>query len=306
MPAFPGCREIPLTGHGDPVERGILPTIFRDSTGRRAWAFLPVCAALVALLVTPSVRAAGWEMRVCADPTTLPFTARDGSGLDNKIAAILAADLGAKLTFDWHLNNADMVDVELRQGHCDMIMGVPDGYRGLLSTVAYYRSPYVFVYRADSGLHISSLTDPTLAHLKIGLQSYGILPQDTLVHEGYQKSIVASYEGDDTVPDHLGKIIRAVANGDVQLGIAWGPVAGYYASKLATKLDIVKITPEIDNNGNVMSETMTIAVRDGDTSLRDALDKALADRWDEVQAVLKQYHVPLESLPRPVAPKGVP
>lgn len=260
---------------------------------------------LVALLVAPNVRAAGWEMRVCADPVTLPFTMRDGSGLDNKIAAILADDLGASLSYDWHLNNADMVDLELRQGKCDLIMGVPDGYRGLLNTVPYYRSPYVFVYRADSGLHISSLTDPALANLRIGVQ-YGLLPQDVLVQEGFQKSVVQDYMGDATVPDHLGKVIRAVAVGDIQVGIAWGAVAGYFASKDPVKLDVVKVTPEIDDNGNIMSETMTIAVRVDDLSLRDALDKAIADRWDDIQAVLEQYHVPVEPLPRPVAPRSVP
>ena len=262
--------------------------------------------ALVLLLITPTVRAAGWEMRVCADPTTLPFSTQGGTGLDNKIAAILARDLGATLNYDWHLNNADMVDMELRQGRCDLIMGVPDGYRGLLTTIPYYRSPYVFVFRADSGLDISSLTDPALAKLKIGLQQYGVIPQDTLVHEGFQNSIVASYEGDDTAPNHLGKVIDAVARGDVQLGIAWGPVAGYFASKQPVKLDVVRVTPAIDDNGNVMSETMTIAVRVGDTSLQDALDKAIADRWDDIQTVLKQYHVPTEPLPRPVAPRSVP
>ncbi|MEJ2668473.1 MAG: transporter substrate-binding domain-containing protein [Deinococcales bacterium] len=274
--------------------------------GRSRVPLAGLCVALAALLLMGNVRAAGWEMRVCADPTTLPFTAQDGSGFDNKIAEILAQDLGAHVTYDWHLFNSDMVNLELREGKCDMIMGVPDGYDGLLTTLPYYRSPYVFVYRADSGLKVSSLTDPLLAHLRIGLQSYGILPQDTLVHEGWQKSIVASYEGDNTIPDHLGKIITAVVNKDVQLGIAWGPVAGYFASRQPVKLDIVTVTPEIDDNGNVMSEAMTIAVRVGDTSLRDDLDRALADRWDEIQAVLKQYHVPLESVPRPVAPKGLP
>ncbi|MEJ2668320.1 MAG: hypothetical protein P8Z81_14710, partial [Deinococcales bacterium] len=109
-----------------------------------------------------------------------------------------------------------------------------------------------------------------------------------------------------TIPDHLGKINTAVANKDVQLGIAWGPEAGYFASRQPVTLDIVKVTPEIEENGNVMSVAMPLAVRVGDTSLRDDLDRALADRWDQIQAVLKQYHVPLESVPRPVAPKGLP
>ena len=88
-----------------------------------------------------------WEMKVCADPVSLPFSSQDESGFENRIAAILADELRARVTYDWHLFNSDMINERLREGECDLIMGVPDGYKNLLTTLAYYQSPYIFVYR---------------------------------------------------------------------------------------------------------------------------------------------------------------
>ena len=41
-------------------------------------------------------------------------------------------------------------------------------------------------------------------------------------------------------------------------------------------------------------------MRPQDEALRDAIDHALAARWDDVQAVLKDAGVPLLHLPQPV------
>ncbi|HEX7021584.1 MAG TPA: hypothetical protein VF171_01925 [Trueperaceae bacterium] len=78
---------------------------------------------------------------MCADPISLPFSYRDGSGFENRIAEILADQLHAKLTFVWWSQGPTMISDQLRAGGCDMIMGVPDGYEPLLTTIAYYRSP---------------------------------------------------------------------------------------------------------------------------------------------------------------------
>jgi mxaJ protein len=38
------------------------------------------------------------ELRVCADPNNRPFSAQDGSGMENKISEVIAQELGAKVT----------------------------------------------------------------------------------------------------------------------------------------------------------------------------------------------------------------
>ncbi len=265
---------------------------------------LTLLTLLAALGPVAHAQQASWEMRVCADPSSLPFSALDRSGFENRIAAILADDLGAKLTYDWHIFNGDIVDTQLRNGACDMIMGVPDGFANLLTTVAYYQSPYVFVYRADAGFDIASLDDPVLSTLRIGVQSYGIPPHQALIRRKLLTNVVQVYGGDAGVPDHLRQVIDAVAAGDIDVGLAWGPVAGYFASREDVPLEVVPVTPEFDPPALVMSTPMTIAVRVGDDALRDRLNIALGDRWDEIQTVLEDYGVPREDVPRPVAGAG--
>lgn len=244
----------------------------------------------------------GWEMRVCADPSSMPFSSDDGRGFENEIAGILADELGARVTYDWHYFNSDIVRLELRAGNCDMLMGVPDGYEDLLTTVAYYQSPYVLLYRQNQGYELSSFDDPVLRTLKIGVQSNGIPPQTSLVEHGLGANIVATYRAEYGAPDRLAQIVKAVANGDVDVGVAWGPQVGYYAGELGLDLAVVPITSEFDPASLPMTVPMTIAVRPGDVALRDALNVALAARWADVQAVVERYHVPVEPLTPPRVP----
>ncbi|MCC6311524.1 MAG: quinoprotein dehydrogenase-associated putative ABC transporter substrate-binding protein [Trueperaceae bacterium] len=253
-----------------------------------------------------SAQAGGWEMRVCADPSSMPFSSDDGRGFENEIAGILAAELGARVTYDWHYFNSDIVRLELRAGNCDVLMGVPDGYDDLLTTVAYYQSPYVLLYRPNQGYELSSFDDPVLRTLKIGVQSTGIPPQTALVEHGLGANIVATYRAEYGAPDRLAQVVRAVANGDIDVGVAWGPQVGYYAGELGLDLTVVPMTSEFDPASLPMTVPMTIAVRHGDVALRDALNVALATRWAEVQAVIERYRVPVEPLPPPGAPADGP
>ena len=41
------------------------------------------------------------ELRVCADPNNRPFSAQDGSGMENKIAQLIGQELGAEVTYTW-------------------------------------------------------------------------------------------------------------------------------------------------------------------------------------------------------------
>lgn len=242
-----------------------------------------------------------WEMAVCADPNSLPFSHQDETGFENRIAEILAEELGAELTYVWWPQGASMISDKLREGECDMIMGVPDGYRELLTTIAYYRSPYAFIYRADSPFDIQSLDDPVLAELDIGVHRTGIPPHEALINRGLADNVVLQY-GDlgYGTNERLARIVEAVANREVDVGLAWGPVAGYYAQQQPAELKVVPVVPEIELPNLFMIMSMTIGLRPGDHALRDRLNAALTRRWDEIQEVLRDYGVPLSPLPKPL------
>jgi mxaJ protein len=244
-----------------------------------------------------------WELRACADPNSLPFSHEEETGFENRIAQLLARELNAELTYHWQVQNPDMVNFGLRAGECDLIMGVPDGYRGLLTTLAYYRSPYAFIYPADSPFDIQSLDDPVLRDLRIGVQSFGIPPHQALLNRGLSGNVVEAY-GNRRLTNSSAALFRALVNKEVDVALAWGPVAGYYAARQPIELRVVPVTPELEPPFLSMIIPMTIGLRPGDEALRDRLNTVLVRRWDEIQDVLREYGVPLSSNPKPILSAG--
>ena len=273
-----------------------------NSRKRRAAGELSTIVVITVLLLFGSAHAQEeWELRVCADPAALPFSNRAEEGFENHIAEILADELGARLSYDWYPFGADMIDLRLREGECDLIMGVPDGYDELLTGITYYRSPYVFVYRVDAPFKVESFDDPVLHELRIAIQNVGIPPHEALLNRGLAPNVVLPTGERRSIPgtDPSAWVINAVSSGEVDVGIAWGPVAGYYGRQQSAELEIVPVAPAFEPPFQVMSFPMTFGVRRGDESLRDRLDLALAARWGQIQVVLREYGVPLESSPRP-------
>ena len=41
------------------------------------------------------------ELRVCADPDNLPFSDASGNGFENRIARLVAEEMGAELRYEW-------------------------------------------------------------------------------------------------------------------------------------------------------------------------------------------------------------
>src|SRR4051794_22131339 len=112
-------------------------------------------------------------LKVCADPNNLPFSNARGEGFENKLVAMVAADLKAQVRYTWWAQRRGYVRNTLKDRRCDLWPGVATGVEMLATTRPYYRSSYVFVSRADRGLHLASFDDPRLKQLKIGVQMIG-------------------------------------------------------------------------------------------------------------------------------------
>ncbi|WP_018461945.1 quinoprotein dehydrogenase-associated putative ABC transporter substrate-binding protein [Thermus oshimai] len=258
---------------------------------------------LLGLLVLGSLGspAQEWELRVCAEPQNLPYSNQKQEGFENRIAKILAEDLGAQLEYTWLPPSHTLSrDVQLlQQGACDLFMEVYEGQEPFLTTLAYYRSTFVFVYREDSPLQLESLDDPALRRLRIGVQSAASPPELALAIRGLIGNL-RHYYPDFNRPDPLAAPVEAVARGEVDVAILWGPTAGFFAKKQPVPLKIVPVQPEIELNPFIsMVYSVAIGLRADDEALRDELNRVLVRRWDEIQAVLQEYGVPLLPLPRP-------
>ena len=244
-----------------------------------------------------------WNMVVCADPHAMPLSDRSEEGYENRIAEVLADHFGAVLSYDWYPYGPDMINLRLRGGHCDMVMGVPDGEEPFLTTIAYYVSPFVFVYRSDADFDVEGLDDPVLRELSIGLQDVGIPPHDALLQRGLAENITTNFGSERyaAVEDPLAQLVDAVIAGEIDVGVSWGPPAGYYAQDRDAELEVVPLPP-IDTAPPFTNLTvpMAVGVRRGDDALRDRLEIALAETWGEINAILDEYGVPRQQIPAPV------
>lgn len=261
--------------------------------------FLSLAVAVLLLLGNLQAR----ELRVCADPDNLPFSNRQQRGFENQIAGLLARDLQARLTYVWQRMGRGFVREYLDKSVCDLLVGIPENYRPVLTTAPYYRSSYVFVTRADRARQPNSLNDPELRDMnKIGVQVLDeeyAPPGDALARRGLQREIA----GFSSTCSNADSIVRAVLNRQVDAAIVWGPLAGYYARSYSGVLRLAAVTPAVDPPGIPMTFAISMGVRKGNVALRDELQGFLDRRRSPIDAILRSYGVP--QLPAgPVAGQG--
>jgi quinoprotein dehydrogenase-associated probable ABC transporter substrate-binding protein len=238
------------------------------------------------------------QLRVCADPNNLPFSNRARQGFENKLAGMLAKSLGKTVAYTWQMQQKQFLRDTLDAGKCDVVIGLPtdDHAYGVLTTHPYYRSTYALVYRADAPYKLASLDDPRLHKLRIGVHSIGDdwadLPAGAvLAYRGIVDNVhVYKMFADFSRPNPSADLIEAVAKGDVDVAIAWGPLAGYFATREPVKLTVV---PLADTHAVLPFRfSISMAVRHGDGALRNRLDAFLQSHRDAIHALLARYGVP--------------
>jgi mxaJ protein len=233
------------------------------------------------------------DLVVCADPDNLPFSHQDGSGFENRIAALVAQDLRARLVYRWLPLRRGVIRKMLDARLCDVLMGVPADPAGVATTIPYYRSSYALVTRTDWGAPVSSFDDTRIRASRIGVPLIGAdgaaaPPAAALARRGIVDN-VKGFPVYGALPVAQ-RMVDALATGELDIAVGWGPTVGYYARRAGVPIDLALAPDEISAPE---SFSIAIAVRDDESELRDDLNAALDRERSRIDAVLVEYGVPL-------------
>jgi quinoprotein dehydrogenase-associated probable ABC transporter substrate-binding protein len=223
-------------------------------------------------LVDPKV------LRVCADPHNLPFSDDKGAGFENKIAELLAEKLGKGLAYTWYPQAPGFVRNTLAAHRCDLIMGLPQGDDLAQGTNPYYRTAY-------------ALEDPRLKDRRIGIVA-GTPPATYLAINGLMAQAKPYHLVVDTrVESSAETMMKDLAAGEIDAGVLWGPLAGFYARGANPPVRVVPLVNE--TTGPRLVYRITMAVRASDQNWKRLLNQLIKENQPAIEKILLSYDVPL-------------
>ena len=237
-------------------------------------------------LVDPDV------FRACGDPRNLPFSNEKGEGFENKLAEFFAAKLGKKLSYTYFPQATGFVRMTLGSYRCDIIMGFPQGDDQAQVTVPYYRTTYALVAKRGSGLEgLTAIDDPRLKDKRIGVVAR-TPPSTNMAINGLLTHAKSYPLFIDTRVDFSAQaMMDDLARGDIDCGILWGPMAGYYASKADPPFVVIPLTKE--TTGPQMTFRIGMAVRPADQEWKRTLNRLIMENQEEINKLLITYNIPI-------------
>lgn len=231
------------------------------------------------------------EFKVCADPDNMPFSNLKQEGFEDKIAEILAKDLGKKLAFTYAYSRQGFLRNTLSANRCDVVMGTTSDIDTMRTSKPYYRSGHVYVWRKDSNFNITNWDSPDLKKGFIGVvdHSPATIPMDA--HGLIANARPYRIQRDLNLPPSF--MIDDLAKGEIDIAIAWGPIGGYYAKQSKIPMVVAPI-PEYENENVKGKEywNISVGVRKKDKERMAMINAALERNHDKIMKVLDDYGIP--------------
>jgi quinoprotein dehydrogenase-associated probable ABC transporter substrate-binding protein len=231
-------------------------------------------------------------LRVCADPRNLPFSNEKGEGFENKLAELFAAKLEKKLSYAFLPQATGFVRMTLGSHRCDVIMGFPQGDDLAQGTNPYYRTAYALVTKRDSSLSdVATLADERLKGKHIGIVA-GTPPATNMAANGLMANAKPYPLVIDTRIDSSAQaMIKDLMSGQIDAGILWGPMAGYYAKQANPPLTVTPLIKE--TTGPRLVYRIGMGVRIADQNWKRQLNRLIQENQPEINKILLSYAVPL-------------
>lgn len=255
-----------------------------------------LCLSILAFLVGIVTPARAGDFRVCADPNYMPFSNRAGAGFENKVAELVAKELGERLVYRWasyrqHGGFSQFLALNLDAGKCDAIMDIPYGSQDELTTNPYYSSSYVFLSQKSKNYDLESMDSPILHRLKIGFER-DTPPEDGLKIRDLIMNAVPFSVG-DTEGASPASMLQAVRDGRVDVMITWEPAIGYFLPKYPG-LVVTRVPNErVTGSPEQYMFSMAMGVRKNDNALAKKLNLVIAKHKQALQEILRDYNVRL-------------
>jgi quinoprotein dehydrogenase-associated probable ABC transporter substrate-binding protein len=232
------------------------------------------------------------QLRVCADPANIPFSNDKGEGFENKIAELVAKELGVPVTYTWFPQATGFVRRTLGEGLCDLVIGAAQGEELMQNTNHYYRSSYVLVTKPESPLaRVAGLDDPLLQGQVIGVIA-GTPPASVMAANGLiGKARPYPLMVDRRFEAPAEKMIADIGSGEIAAGVLWGPMGGYYARNSTPPLTVTPLVHE--TRGPRMTYRITMGMRRNEPEWKHQINELIAKKQNEINAILLSYGVPL-------------
>jgi quinoprotein dehydrogenase-associated probable ABC transporter substrate-binding protein len=237
-------------------------------------------------LVDPNV------FRACGDPRNLPFSNDKSEGFENKLAELFAAKLGKKLSYTYFPQATGFVRMTLGSFRCDVIMGFPQGDDQAQATIPYYRTTYALITKRGSGLEdVTTIGDPRLKGKRIGVVAK-TPPSTNMAANGLLGHAKSYPLFIDTRADSSAQaMIDDLNQGNIDCGILWGPMAGYFARRTNPPLVVTPLVKE--TTGPQMMYRIGMAVRPADQEWKRTLNKLITENQVEINKLLISYNIPI-------------
>ena len=231
------------------------------------------------------------EFRVCADPDSLPYSNQKGEGFENKIAEVLAKDLGKELTYEFWLDRQGYLRNTINAQRCDVIIGMGSDVDSLRTSKPYYRSGYVFVYRKSSNYNIKDWDAEDLKKGIIGI--VGESPPTIPLRDHDLMANARPYRLQRDLNLSPGHMIDDLVAGKIDVAIIWGPIGGYYAKQSKEPLVVVPIPEYKSVNVKGKEEwNISVAVRKKDKDRMEMIQGALDRNQAKILKILDDYGIP--------------
>jgi len=260
------------------------------------------CAAGLACAVLLLFPASSWaqlapdtvsqtDLRVCADPHNLPFSNQQGEGYENKIAALIARDLHLHVQYTWFPDSQGFVRGTLMKNRCDVVIGTVSGVEDMATTDAYLHTGYVMVTREADHIATDRVGDWHLAARRFAI--IASTPPTNLVVQHNLMDQTAIYQlMVDTRIDQPGHtMMQDIAAGHVDVGLLWGPIAGFYTRHDKLPLHVTFLNAE--ESKVRLDYHIAMGVRPADVAFRRRLNTVIAKDQAQITQILVDFGIPL-------------